>query len=71
MKGRDVVTESDLSNLSHARRKPWKDVTESKQSNREAQEEKRTSRSKKGTTVMGKRPSDLAYNQGHACASGT
>ena len=52
MEGRDVVTESKLSNL-------------------EAQEEKRTSRSKKGTTVMGKRSSDLAYNQGHACASGT
>ena len=27
MKGRDMATESDLSNPSHARRKPWKDVT--------------------------------------------
>ena len=83
MKGRDGASESDLHERTGRgdRIRPIESVTCQKEamegrdvvteSNLEAQEEKRTSRSKKGTTVMGKRPRNLAYNQGHACASGT
>ena len=79
MKGRDGASESDLHERTGRgdRIRPiesvacQKEAMEGRDVVTEAQEEKRTSRSKKGTTVMGKRSSDLAYNQGHACASGT